>query len=158
MGIAGGKDKCAYVTGELGFDACIDHHEADLGERLAAATPDGIDIYFDNVGGRILDLVLARLNAFARIPLCGMVSQYNATTPYGVKNAIALLTSRVTLQGFIVSEHLDRWPAALAELGGHVAARRIKYREDITDGLANAPAAFIGMLEGKNFGKTLVRV
>ncbi len=158
IGIAGGKDKCAYVTGELGFDACLDHRDPDLGAQLGAATPNGIDIYFENVGGAILDLVLARLNAFARIPLCGLVSQYNATSAYAVKNFGALLTNRVTLRGFIVAEHLDRWPAALAELGGHVAAGRIKYREDVTEGLANAPAAFIGMLEGKNFGKAVVKI
>ena len=158
VGIAGGKEKCEYVTRELGFDACLDHRDPELKAQLAAATPDGIDIYFENVGGMILDLVLARLNAFARIPLCGLISQYNASAAYAVKNFGALLTNRVTLRGFIVSEALDRWPAALAELGGHVAAGRLKYREDITEGLANAPAAFIGMLEGKIFGKVVVKI
>ncbi len=159
IGIAGGAEKCAYVTSELGFDACLDHRDPTLEQQLRAATPDGIDIYFENVGGAILDMVLKRLNPFARIPLCGLVSQYNATgAPLPVKYFGALLTSRATLRGFIVSEHMDKWPAALAELGDHFAGGRIKMRESITDGLAHAPAAFIGMLEGKNFGKTLVKL
>jgi NADPH-dependent curcumin reductase len=156
VGVAGGKAKCDFVTGELGFDACVDHRDPALKERLREATPDGIDVYFENVGGPLLDLVLARLNTFARIPLCGLVSQYNATEPYGVKNFAALLTNRVTLRGFIISDHMDRWPQALSELGAHVAEGRIKYRESIAKGLESAPAAFIGMLEGKNFGKQLV--
>jgi NADPH-dependent curcumin reductase len=158
VGIAGGKEKCAYVVGDLGFDACLDHRDPELRALLREATPSGIDIYFENVGGPILDLVLARLNPFARIPLCGLVSQYNATEPYGVKNFASLLANRVTLRGFIVSEHLDKWPAALAELSDHVAAGRITYRESIAEGLESAPAAFIGMLEGKNLGKQLVRL
>ena len=158
IGIAGGMDKCDYVTKELGFDACLDHHDPSLKERFREATPNGVDVYFENVGGAILDMVLARLNAFARIPLCGLVSQYNATEAYGVKNFGSLLTNRVTLQGFIVSEHMERWPAALADLAGHVAAGRIKFRESIAEGLDSAPSAFIGMLEGKNFGKQLVKI
>lgn len=158
VGIAGGKDKCEYVTRALGFDACLDHHDPALEDRFREATPNGVDVYFENVGGRILDMVLARVNPFARIPLCGLVSQYNATEPYGVKGFAALLMNRVTLQGFIISDHMDRWPAALGELGGHVAEGRIKYRESIAEGLERAPAAFIGMLEGKNFGKQLVRL
>ncbi len=156
VGIAGGKDKCAYVVDELGFDACLDHRDPDLAKQFAAAVPDGVDIYFENVGGAILDMVLGRLNPFARIPLCGLVSQYNATSAYAVKNFAALLTNRVTLRGFIVSEHLERWPEALVELGDHVATGRIKYRETVTKGLAAAPAAFIGMLTGANFGKAIV--
>ena len=158
IGIAGGKDKCDYVVNELGFDTCLDHRDPALKDRFKEATASGIDIYFENVGGPILDMVLARLNAFARIPLCGLVSQYNATEPYGVKNFASLLTNRVTLQGFIVSEHMDRWPAALAELAKYVAEGRIKYRESIAEGLDSAPQAFMGMLEGKNFGKQLVRL
>jgi hypothetical protein len=158
VGIAGGPEKCEHVVRELGFDACLDHRASDLEAQLRDATPNGIDIYFENVGGAVLDLVLKRLNPFARIPLCGLVSQYNATAPYGVKNFGALLTARATLRGFIVSEHMDRWPAALAELGALVAAGRLHYRESITRGLANAPAAFIGMLGGANFGKTLVEL
>ena len=158
IGLAGGPEKCAYVTGELGFDACLDHRDPDLAAKLKEATPNGIDIYFENVGGPVLDLVLARINPFARIPLCGFVSQYNATTPYAVKHFGALLTARATLRGFIISEHLEHWPTALGELAGHVAGGRIKFRESITEGLANAPHAFMGMLEGKNFGKTLIKL
>jgi len=158
VGIAGGKEKCEHVVRDLGFDACLDHRDPELRARFREATPDGVDVYFENVGGAILDMVLTRLNAFARIPFCGLVSQYNATEPYGVKNIASLLTNRVTLRGFIVSEHMDRWPQALTELAGHVAAGRIKLRESIAEGLLEAPAAFIGMLEGKNFGKQLVKL
>lgn len=160
VGIAGGAAKCAYVTDELGFDACLDHRAPDLAAQLAAATPSGIDVYFENVGGPLLDLILPRLNAFARIPLCGLISQYNATpaTVYGVKAFSQLLVSRVSLRGFIVSDHLDRWPAALADLGAHVAAGRIKYRSSVTEGLAHAPRALIGLLAGENFGKAVVKL
>lgn len=158
VGIAGGKDKCDYVVRELGFDACVDHRDPELKKAFKDATPSGVDIYFENVGGQILDMVLPRLNPFARIPLCGLVSQYNAKEPYGIKNFAALLVSRVTLRGFIVSEHMDRWPEALKELGAHVAEGRIKYKESVTQGLSNAPAAFIGMLEGQNFGKALIKL
>ncbi len=143
---------------ELGFDACLDHHDPELRQRLRDATPKGVDVYFENVGGELLDMVLSRVNPFARIPLCGLVSQYNAKEPYAVKNFMALLTNRVKLTGFIVSDHMEVWPTALAELGAWVAEGRIKYKESITEGLANAPAAFIGMLSGKNFGKTLVKL
>jgi NADPH-dependent curcumin reductase CurA len=161
VGIAGGKDKCEYVVKELGFDVCLDHHDAANGrlkEQFKEATPKGVDIYFENVGGPILDMVLTRLAPYARISLCGLVSQYNATEAYGVKNFGALLTNRASVQGFIVGEHMDRWPAALAELGKYVAEGRIKYRESIAEGLENAPKAFIGMLAGKNFGKQLVKL
>jgi NADPH-dependent curcumin reductase CurA len=158
VGIAGGKDKCAYVVNELGFDVCLDHRDPGLRDAFKAATPNGVDVYFENVGGAILDMVLGRLNPFARIPLCGLVSQYNATEAYGVRNFASLLTNRVTLAGFIVTEHMDRWPTALAELAKHVASGTIKYRESIAAGLESAPQAFIGMLEGKNFGKQLVKL
>jgi hypothetical protein len=156
VGIAGGPEKCAWVVDELGFDACLDHRAPGLEQRLREATPRGVDIDFENVGGPIFDLVLARLNAHARVALCGLVSQYNATERQGVLNFGAFLTNRVTLRGFIVSEHMELWPAALAELAGHVAAGRVRYRETIVEGLERAPAALIGMLEGKNFGKQLV--
>ena len=158
VGIAGGKDKCEYVVKELGFDVCLDHRDPALKEQFKEATPKGVDIYFENVGGQILDMVLGRLAPFARIPLCGLVSQYNATEAYAVKSFGALLTSRASVQGFIVSEHMERWPAALAELGKYVAEGRIKYRESIAEGVENAPKAFIGMLAGKNFGKQLVKL
>jgi len=158
VGIAGGKAKCDYVVKELGFDACIDHRDKNLYDALSAATPKGIDVYFENVGGEILDMVLRRLNPFARIPLCGLISQYNATEPYGLKNVAALLFNRAKLQGFIVSDHLERWPEALQQLAQWVASGKIKYRETVTQGLENAPKAFIGLLKGENFGKQLVKL
>jgi NADPH-dependent curcumin reductase CurA len=158
VGIAGGKSKCDYVVEELGFDACVDYRDENVNEAFKAATPDGIDIYFENVGGKILDMVLRRLNAFARIPLCGVISQYNEIEPYGVKNFAALLTNRVRLEGFIVSDHMERWPLALGELGQLVATGKLKYRETIAEGLDNAPSAFIGLLKGENFGKQLVKL
>jgi hypothetical protein len=158
VGIAGGPEKCAWVVDELGFDACLDHRAPGLEQRLREATPRGVDIDFENVGGPIFDLVLARLNAHARVALCGLVSQYNATERQGVLNFGAFLTNRVTLRGFIVSEHMEVWPTALAELAGHVAAGRVRTRETIVEGLERAPAALIGLLEGKNFGKQLVRL
>src|SRR5579884_3358442 len=158
VGIAGGKAKCEYVVNELGFDACVDYKAGKLKEDLVAATPDGIDVYFENVGGEILDAVLPHLNAFARIPLCGLVSQYNAIEPYGVRNFGVFLTSRVKLQGFIVGEHANLFPQAQQELEQLVLAGKLKYRESIAQGLENAPKAFIGMLKGENFGKQLVKL
>ena len=158
VGIAGGPDKCRYVVEELGLDACVDYKAGRLWEDLSQATPKGIDVYFDNVGGEILDTVLRRLNPFARIPLCGLISQYNAAEPYAMKNAGALLVNRVKLQGFIVSDHLPRWPAALADLAQWLSEGKIKYRETVAEGLRSAPSAFIGMLAGKNFGKQLVKL
>jgi hypothetical protein len=158
VGIAGGPDKCRYVVEELGLDACVDYKAGRLWEDLSQATPKGIDVYFDNVGGEILDTVLRRLNTFARIPLCGLISQYNVTEPYAMKNAGALLVNRVRLQGFIVTDHLPRWPAALADLAQWLSEGKIKYRETVAEGLRSAPSAFIGMLAGKNFGKQLVKL
>ncbi len=157
VGIAGSKEKCDYVVQELGFDACVDYKAGDLNGDLKAATPDGIDVYFENVGGEILDAVLRRVNPFARIPLCGLISQYNVTQPYGIQNFASLLVNRVKLQGFIVSDFLDRWPTALGELGQWVAEGKLKYRETVTEGLENAPKAFIGLLKGENFGKQLIK-
>lgn len=158
VGIAGGAEKCAHVVKDLGFDACVDHRSKTLKDDLAAATPAGIDVYFENVGGELLELVLGRLNPFARIPLCGMVSQYNATEPYGVKNLIQLLTTRARLQGFIVSDRMDRWPEAQQRLAGWLAEKKLVFRETIAEGLDSAPRAFIGMLRGENLGKQLVRL
>ena len=157
VGIAGGPAKCAYVVEELGFDACIDYKAGRLEQDLAEATPDGVDIYYDNVGGTILDAALDRLNPFARIPLCGLISGYNGQ-PMAIHNVRSLLINRVKLQGFIVTEHPDVWPQALQQLGEWVAQGRIKYRETITEGLENAPQAFIGLLKGENFGKQLIKV
>jgi NADPH-dependent curcumin reductase CurA len=158
VGIAGGEAKCRYVVEELGFDACIDYKSETFASSLRTATPDGIDIYFENVGGRILDTVLPLLNAFARIPFCGYISEYDAVAPYGVRQLRSLLVSRARLQGFIISEHMEIWDEALADLSGWLAAGRLSYRETIAQGLENAPGAFIGMLSGRNFGKQLVKL
>jgi hypothetical protein len=158
VGIAGGKEKCDYVVNELGFDACVDYKAGRLNEDLKAATPNGIDCYFENVGGEILDAVLRRTNPFSRIAVCGLISQYNATEPYGVKTFQAILTNRIKVQGFIVSDRLNLWPQAMGELAGWVASGKLKYRETVAQGLENAPKAFIGLLKGQNFGKQLVKL
>ena len=161
VGIAGGPDKCRYVVDELGFDACIDHRaHGDLKSMLRAlkeAAPAGIDGHFENVGGHILDAVMLRMNAFGRIAFCGMIAGYNGE-PIPMANPSLILVSRLKLQGFIVSEHMKLWPAALQELGGLVATGRLKYRETVADGLAGAPMAFLGLLKGRNFGKQLVKL
>jgi NADPH-dependent curcumin reductase CurA len=161
VGIAGGADKCAYVVDELGFDACVDYKaHADvksLSAALKEAAPNGIDGYFENVGGLVLDAVLGHFNAFGRIALCGMISGYNGA-PIPLGSPQLLLTQRLKLQGFIVSEHMQHWPEALKELGTAVAAGKLKYRESVAQGLAAAPEAFIGLLKGRNFGKQLVKL
>ena len=161
VGIAGGADKCRYVVEELGFDACVDYKAyADpkaLYQALKDATPDGVDGCFENVGGPVFDAVLARMNAFGRIALCGMISGYDGE-PIPLKQPQLLLTNRLTLRGFIVSEHMDLWPQALKELGGLVAAGKLKYRETVANGIESAPEAFLGLLKGKNFGKQLVKL
>jgi hypothetical protein len=158
VGIAGGKAKCDYVVKELGFDACVDYKAGKLKDDLKAALPNGIDCYFENVGGEILDAALARMNAHSRIAVCGLISQYNATEPYGVKNFGSILTNRIKVQGFIVSDRMELWAKALPELIGWVASGKIKYRESVAQGLENAPKAFIGLLKGENFGKQLVKI
>ena len=158
VGVAGGKKKCDYVTGELGFDVCIDHHDENWYDALSEATPKGIDIYFENVGGPLSDAVLARCNPFSRIPLCGMIADYNAKERYGVKNLVSAVGNRIRLQGFIISDHFDVWPEALMQLVQWVRAGKIKYRETVTQGLENAPAAFVGLFKGENFGKQIVKV
>jgi hypothetical protein len=161
VGIAGGPDKCAQVVNELGFDACIDYKQhADLkslSKALKEACPDGIDGYFENVGGMILDAVMLRCNAFSRIAFCGMISGYNGE-PIPMTNPSLILVNRMKLEGFIVSEHMDVWPEALRELGGMVATGKLKYRETVAQGIAAAPEAFLGLLKGKNFGKQLVKL
>ena len=161
VGLAGGPEKCAYVVDELGFDACIDYKQhPDLKSLLKAlkeACPDGIDGYFENVGGLILDAVMLRMNAFGRIAFCGMISGYNGQ-PIPMANPSLILVSRLKLQGFIVSEHMPLWPQAHKELGGMVATGSLKYRESLADGLAAAPEAFLGLLKGRNFGKQLVKL
>jgi len=161
VGIAGGADKCAYVVDTLGFDACIDykaHRDFDsLAAALDEAAPKGVDGDFENVGGMILDVVMSRLNAFGRIALCGMISGYDGK-PIPMARPALLLTQRLKLQGFIVSEHMALWPEALKELGGLVAGGKLKYRESVAVGLENAPEAFLGLLQGHNFGKQLVKL
>ena len=158
VGIAGSKDKCEYVVNELGFDACVNYKTDALVPALSAACPKGIDVYFENVGGEITEAVMQLLNPFSRIPLCGLISMYNATSPAPGPSWRYLLTNRVLVKGFIVSDHLDRMPAFLADMSQWVRDGKVKVREDIVDGLENAPTAFIGLLQGKNFGKMLVRV
>ncbi len=164
VGIAGGADKCRYALEELGFDACIDHHSPELPALLAAACPKGIDVYFENVGGKVFEAVLPLLNTSARIPVCGLIAHYNATalpegpdrTPVLMRN---LLTKRIRMQGFIIFDDYGyRYPEFAKDMGQWLAQGKIKFREDIVDGLENAPQAFIGLLEGKNFGKLIVRV
>jgi NADPH-dependent curcumin reductase CurA len=157
VGIAGGREKCDYVVDELKLDACIDYKVQDVGKALKEAAPQGVDGYFENVGGEILDAVLPRMNAFGRIALCGLIAGYNAQ-PIPIRNPTWLLISRLKLQGFIVSEHMEVWPQALKELGQGVAGGRIRYRETVAQGLQSAPEAFIGLLKGRNFGKQLVRL
>ncbi|MBM3568367.1 MAG: NADP-dependent oxidoreductase [Alphaproteobacteria bacterium] len=159
VGIAGGQAKCDFVQRELGFDACVDYKAGDLDAALRAACPAGIDVYFENVGGPVSDAVFRQLNMFARIAACGSVSQANNETPAQGPRLLGLFTGRrVRLQGFIVSDFRDHNPAALRRLGQWVKSGRIKYREDIVDGIERAPAAFIGLLRGENFGKLQVRL
>ena len=158
VGIAGRKAKCDYVVNELGFDACVDYKAGKLKEDLRAATPDGVDAYFENVGGEVMDTVLTRLNAFSRIALCGLIAEYNDVEPRGIKFVRSFLVNRVKLQGFIVTEHLPRWPVAFAEIGALIKLGKMKYHETVAEGIENAPKAFIGMLKGENFGKQLVKL
>jgi NADPH-dependent curcumin reductase len=155
VGIAGGPVKCKAVTDEFGFDACVDYKAGRLAQDLAAAAPDGIDGHFENVGGAVLDAVFMRMNAFGRIAVCGLISGYDGT-PTPIMNFRSVLTNRLKVQGFIVSEIPDAWPAALAELEQAVGDGRIRYRETIAMGLEAAPQALLGLLKGENFGKQLV--
>ena len=146
-----------FLLKELGFDACIDYKAGNLWKDIKEATPKGVDCLFENVGGEIFDTLLARMNAFSRIALCGLIAQYNSE-PYPMKNIGSVLVNRIRMQGFIVSEHMERWPQALKELGQGVATGKIKYRETVAEGLENAPKAFIGLLKGANLGKQLVKL
>ena len=161
IGIAGGQEKCEYVVAELGFDACIDHRRhgevKSMVRALREAAPSGIDGLFENVGGTCLDAALACMNPFGRIALCGLIAGYNGQD-IAIHSVRALLVSRLEVRGFIVSDHMEDWPQALAELGRGVATGSIKYRESIAEGLASAPEAFIGLLQGRNFGKQLVKL
>ncbi len=158
-GSAGSFEKAAYIMDELGFDAAFNYKEASsLGDALGQACPDGIDVYFENVGGAMLDAVLLKVNPYARIVACGMISQYNLEQPEGVRNLASMVGNKVRMQGFIVSDHMDLKPEFMTEMSGWLAAGKIKYREDITQGIENAPAAFIGMLKGENFGKQIIQI
>jgi NADPH-dependent curcumin reductase CurA len=161
VGIAGGPDKCAYVVNELGFDACIDYKQhadaTSLSKALKQACPNGIDGHFENVGGMVLDAVMLRTNAFARIAVCGMIAGYDGK-PLPMSAPALILIHRLKVEGFIVSEHMEVWPEALQELGQLVGSGRLRPRETIAQGLESAPAAFLGLLKGQNFGKQLVRL
>ncbi|MDQ0570272.1 NADPH-dependent curcumin reductase CurA [Variovorax paradoxus] len=161
VGIAGGPDKCKYVTEELGFDACIDYRQhpdvKSMSAALKEACPNGIDGYFENVGGYIFDAVLLRVNAFSRVALCGMIAGYDGQ-PLPLANPALILINRMKIEGFIVSEHMDVWPEALTELGTLVATGKLKPRESIAQGIESAPEAFLGLLKGRNFGKQLVKL
>ena len=158
VGIAGGREKCDYVKHELGFDACLDYKAGALRDRMKEACPKGVDVYFDNVGGEIFDLLLTRMNLFGRIVVCGTISDYNATEPYRVKNLRAVLVNRLKLQGMIVFDWKDRYGEALKALGGYFAEGKLKYRESVVQGLENAPRGLVDLLNGKNFGKQLVKL
>jgi len=161
IGIAGGAEKCKYATDGIGFDACIDYREhknaGSLSKAIHAAAPNGIDGYFENVGGMVMDAVMLRLNAFARIALCGMIAGYDGK-PVPMTYPQLLLTNRIRLEGFIVSEHMDVWPQALSELGQLVGSGKFRPRESVAQGIESAPEAFLGLLKGRNFGKQLVKL
>ncbi len=158
IGIAGGADKCAYVKDELGFDAALDHRGPDLAAALDAACPKGIDVYFENVGGAVQQAVFPRFNDFGRMIMCGMISEYNDTTPRAGPNLASVVRKRLKIQGFIVSDQRHRYAEFRAMVAPLVRAGHLKYREDIVDGIDNAPDAFIGLLQGRNFGKLLIRL
>jgi len=161
VGIAGGPEKCRYAVEELGFDACVDYKQsadaAALSKALRDACPQGIDGYFENVGGMVMDAVMLRMNAFCRIALCGMIAGYDGQ-PVPMAYPQLLLTKRIKLQGFIVGEHMQDWPQALGELGALVATGKLRPRESVAQGLEAAPEAFLGLLKGRNFGKQLVKL
>lgn len=164
VGIAGGPEKCAYAVNELGFDACIDHKGPDFAQQLAQHCPGGIDVYFENVGGKVLDAVIPLLNPHSRVPVCGLVSQYNATERPVGKDRMGwlmgeILRKKIRMQGFIIFDTFGHlYPEFAKEMSSWVQNGQIKYREEIVDGLENAPAAFAGLLRGDNFGKLVIRV
>jgi NADPH-dependent curcumin reductase CurA len=163
VGVAGAAEKCRYVVDELGFDACVSHHDVDLPARLSEACPQGIDVYYDNVGGKVFAAAFALLNVAARIPVCGIIAHYNDTAPPPGPDSLpkimrGVLTRRLTIQGFIIFDHQHRWKSFYDDMSGWVRDGRVKYREDFVEGLESAPGAFQGLLEGRNFGKLIVRV
>src|SRR6266852_144014 len=158
VGIAGGRQKCEYVSRELGFDACIDYKAGELHRSLKEACPKGVDVDFENVGGEILDTALRLMNIYSRIVICGLIAEYNASEPYGYKNLRAVLVNRIKLQGMIVFVWKDRYGEALKALAGYFAQGKLKYRESVVEGIENAPKGLIALLKGQNFGKQLVRL
>lgn len=163
VGIAGGPEKCAYIRENFGFDAVIDHRAPDLAEQLAAACPDGIDVYFENVGGKVWDAVFPLLNGFARIPGCGLIAQYNASGDFEGPDRLPVLmrqvlTKSLLIRGFIQREFAAQRPDFEREMAGWIASGAVRYKEDIVTGLENAPEAFMGLLEGRNFGKLVVKL
>ena len=164
VGVAGGAEKCAYAVKELGFDACIDHHASDFAEQLTKANPRGIDIYFENVGGKVFDAVVPLLNNFARIPVCGLVSQYNATQAHAGPDRLSwlfgqILRKKIKIQGFIIFDNFGHlYPEFAKHMEAWLKDGKIKYREEVIDGLEKAPLALIGLLKGENFGKRVIKV
>jgi NADPH-dependent curcumin reductase len=159
VGIAGGKEKCDFVVNELGFDACIDYKTGSVRDGLKEHCPQGVDVYFDNVGGDILDTVLTRINMKARIVICGAISQYNNTTPVkGPANYLSLLVNRARMEGMVVFDYADRYHVGVAALAGWLKEGKIKSKEDVVQGLENFPQALTMLFEGKNFGKLVLKV
>jgi NADPH-dependent curcumin reductase len=158
VGIAGGKTKCDYVVNELKFDACVDYKAPHYLDALRGAAPKGVDFYFENVGGEVMDAMLRVMNPFSRIALCGLIAEYNDVEPRGIRYVRSLLVNRINLQGFIISDHIARWPGIFQEIAGLINSGKLKYRETVTEGLANAPRAFVGLLKGENFGKQLIKL
>jgi NADPH-dependent curcumin reductase CurA len=157
VGVAGGAEKCRIVVEEFGFDACVDHKAGALHEQLAQATPQGIDANFENVGGAVLDTVLRRMNGFGRIAVCGLIAGYNGED-IALRNTRSILVNRLKVQGFIISEHLELWPQAHAEIAQAIGSGQLRYLETVAEGLESAPEAFVGLLQGRNLGKQLVRL
>jgi len=158
VGIAGGAQKCDYVTRELGFDACVDYRKNEFQKGLEAACPKGVDVYFDNVGGTVLDTVLRLMNVHSRVVVCGMISDYSATEPYGVKSLRSVLVNRIKMQGMIVFDWKARYGEGIKVLAAALAEGKLKYRESVLEGLERAPRGLIGLLKGENFGKQLVKL
>jgi NADPH-dependent curcumin reductase CurA len=159
VGIAGGKAKCDWVVNELGFDACIDYKSGNVRDGLKQHCPDGVDVYFDNVGGEILDHVLAKIRRKARIIICGAISQYNNTAPVqGPKNYLSLLVNRARMEGIVVFDYADRYPVAVAEMAGYLKEGRMKSKEDVVRGLDTFPETLLKLFNGENFGKLVLQV
>jgi hypothetical protein len=158
VGIAGGREKCDFVVKELGFDACVDYKAGNLYRDLKEACPKGIDVNFENVGGEILDTLLRLMNPFSRIVICGLISDYNATDPYALKNVRSVLVNRIRMQGMIVFDWQKRYGEAISALAGYAAQGKLKYRESVLEGIERAPQGLIGLLKGQNFGKQLVKL